>query len=171
MRGRKSPLFVPKRMISKDIVTKLAQERIDELDNGIFIVDLRISSSNQIIIELDRMGGGISINDCMSVSRNVEHNLDREVEDFELQVSSAGMDRPLRVPQQFEKNMGRQIKAILNHGSIEGKLISYVEGESITIETETKEKIEGKKKKEIVVRQHEVPFSDIKEVKRVITFK
>jgi ribosome maturation factor RimP len=171
-RGRKSPLFVPYySMLTLENITALAQERIDELACEIFIVDITISSSNSINVELDKMGKGVSINECTSVSRNIEHNLDREVADFSLQVSSAGMDRPLRVPNQFIKNTGRQVKVILNHGSVEGMLKSYEEGVHLVIETETKEKVEGKKKKEIVVREHILPFTDIKEVKRVITFK
>ena len=91
-------------MIDKSLVLRLAEERIQELNRGLFIVDLTISTRNVINIELDREGGGVSIEDCISVSRNVEHNLDRESVDFELNVSSAGMDRPLRHEKQFIKN-------------------------------------------------------------------
>ena len=90
--------------MDKNIILQLAQERIDSLDRGLFIVDITISASNVINIELDKEQGGVSIEDCISVSRNVEHNLNREVEDFELNVSSAGMDRPLRHEKQFHKN-------------------------------------------------------------------
>lgn len=156
-------------MISKDTVIALAQERIDELNSGIFIVEVNISPTNVITIELDKESGGVTIEECVSVSRNVEHNLDREAEDFELSVSSAGMDRPLRVPKQFVKNIGNEVRVVLNHGSVEGELVSYDE-DKIVVQTSTKEKIEGRKKKEVVVRQHEVDMNDVKEVKRVITF-
>ncbi|MCB9189095.1 MAG: ribosome assembly cofactor RimP [Flavobacteriales bacterium] len=156
-------------MISKDTVIALAQERIDELNSGIFLVEVNISPTNVITIELDKAIGGVTIEECVSVSRNVEHNLDREVEDFELSVSSAGMDRPLRVPQQFEKNIGNQVKVVLGHGSLEGKLMAFDENK-IIIQTITKEKIEGRKKKEEVVRDHEVNRDDVKEVKRIIIF-
>jgi len=156
-------------MINKDTVTALAQERIDELDSGIFLVEINISPTNVINIELDKLTGGVTIQECVSVSRNVEHNLDREAEDFELSVSSAGMDRPLRVAKQFEKNIGNEVRAVLSHGSVEGELLSY-DGEKIVIQTVTKEKIEGRKKKEEVLRQHEVDMNDVKEVKRVIKF-
>lgn len=156
-------------MISKDKVIALAQERIDELDTGIFIVEVSISPTNVITIELDKKIGGVNIDECVSVSRNVEHNLDREVEDFELSVSSAGMDRPLRVPQQFVKNIGNQVKAVLSHGSIEGELANY-SANGIVIKTATKERIEGKKKKELVEKEHALTFDEIKEVKRIITF-
>jgi ribosome maturation factor RimP len=156
-------------MIDKVRVLELAQERIDELASGVFIVEVNISTTNVITIELDNETRGVTIEECVSVSRNVEHNLDREVEDFELSVSSAGMDRPLRVPKQFEKNIGNQVRAVLNHGSVEGELMSY-DGDKMIIQTVTKEKIEGRKKKEEVTRQHELNMDEVKEVKRVITF-
>lgn len=156
-------------MISKERVIALAQERIDELDSGVFIVEVNITPANVITIELDKEFGGVNIDECVSVSRNVEHNLDRETEDFELSVSSAGMDRPLRVPKQFVKNIGNEVRVVLNHGSVEGELISY-DGDKLVVQTSTKEKIEGRKKKELVIRQHEIDMNDVKEVKRIITF-
>ena len=84
-------------MISKKKVAGLIKERIEELDNGLFIVSLSISPANAIYVEIDKYEGNVSMSDCMSVSRNVEHNLDRESEDFELHVSSAGLDKGLRV--------------------------------------------------------------------------
>ena len=158
-------------MIAKEIVRALAQERIDELNDGIFIVDITITPNNFILVELDKTSGGVAINDCVSVSRNIEHNLDRDVEDFELSVSSAGMDRPLRVKQQYEKNLGRLVQVIQKDGvSIEGNLTAYTE-EGLTVSSEKKVKLEGAKKKELITEINNILFSDIKEVKRVITFK
>lgn len=156
-------------MIKKETVRAFAQERIDELDCGIFIVEINISPANDILVELDKMGTGVAINECVSVSRNIEHNLDREVQDFSLSVSSAGMDKPLRVKEQFDKNTGRLVRAILEHGSVEGILISHNE-DQIVIESEHKEKLEGKKKKVLVKKENILLWDDVKEVKRVITF-
>ncbi len=158
-------------MISKGKVEELINERIAELDNGLFVVDLSISSANVISIELDKHVGGVSVEDCMSVSRNVEHNLDREEQDFELHVSSAGLDRPLRVLPQFVKNIGRTVKVVKLDGvKIEGVLVD-VNDQRIVLENSRKEKIEGKKKKEVIVEQQELPFNNIKETKIVISFK
>ena len=71
-------------MISKQTVRQLAEERIKDRDERLFIVELTISASNVIRLELDKTEGNVSIEDCMSVSRNIEHNLDREDADFEL---------------------------------------------------------------------------------------
>jgi ribosome maturation factor RimP len=158
-------------MISKSKVLELIDERIAELGNGLFVVDLTISSNNVIQVELDKHEGNVSINDCMSVSRNVEHNLDREAEDFELQVSSAGLDKPFRVPAQYVKNVGRTVKVVLQNGKkIEGELKAVSE-KDVVVENSRKEKIEGKKKKELIVEQHVLPIEQIKETKIVISFK
>jgi ribosome maturation factor RimP len=158
-------------VIDKKTVIALAEERINELDKGLFIVDLEISSANDIKLFLDAEQSKVSIQDCVSVSRNIEHNLDREKEDFQLSVSSAGMDQPFKVHKQYVKNVGREVKVVLNeHGSQEGKLISVNEN-FIMLEQETKEKIEGRKKKEVIVNKYEIPFSNIKQTKLVISFK
>lgn len=158
-------------MISKSKVLELIDERIAELGNGLFVVELTISSNNVIQVELDKHEGNVSINDCMSVSRNVEHNLDREAEDFELQVSSAGLDKPFRVLAQYTKNIGRTVKVVLQNGNkIEGELKAANEKE-IVVENSRTEKIKGKKKKELIVEQHVLPMEQIKDTKIVISFK
>lgn len=158
-------------MIRKDTVIKLAEERMKERDNGLFIVELTISSRNIIRLELDKHEGGVTVEDCVSVSRNIEHNLDRESTDFELHVSSAGLDKPLRIHPQYVKNVGRELEIVLKSGSTTTGLLTAVTDETLTLEHEEKQVIEGKKKKETVVIQQEVPFVDIVEAKIVISFK
>lgn len=158
-------------MINKKRVEELIDERIAELNNGLFVVELSISASNVITVELDKHQGGVSVEDCMAVSRNIEHNLDREQQDFELNVSSAGLDRPLRVLPQFIKNIGRTVKVVKLDGTkLEGELKVATET-GIVVENSRTEKVEGKKKKEVIVEQHQLPFDNIKETKIVITFK
>ena len=105
------------------------------------------------------------------MSRNIEHNLDREEQDFELQVSSPGLDRPFRVVQQYKKNVGREVKLTpINGTKIEG-LLKSANDEGVVIETESKERLEGKKKKVTVVEEHSFNYDEIKETKIIITFK
>jgi ribosome maturation factor RimP len=158
-------------MIDKNKVRQLVEERIEELDNGLFIVELSISSTNVIQVELDKYEGGVSVDDCVRVSRNVEHNLDREAEDFELHVSSAGLDKGLRVLAQYKKNVGRNVKVkLVEKGTVEGELISANEAE-IVVRTTRKERLEGRKKKETIVEDRTIPMEQIKETKIVISFK
>ncbi|WP_430405137.1 ribosome assembly cofactor RimP [Fluviicola sp.] len=158
-------------MISKQKVKELAEERIKDRDERLFIVELTISSTNVIRLELDKTEGNVSIEDCMSVSRNIEHNLDREDADFELSVSSAGLDKPLRVHAQYVKNIGRDLDVKLKtKEKVTGTLIS-VDEVGFVLQHEEKQAIEGKKKKELVVIENKIAFSDINEAKIVISFK
>jgi ribosome maturation factor RimP len=158
-------------MIQKELIRQLAQDRIDERFPEVFIVAINISPKSAIHVELDKMGSGISIEECVAVSRNIEHNLDRESQDFELHVSSAGLDKPLRVLAQFEKNIGRDVDIVLKEGGkLTGKLISAT-AKQLELETTRVEKPEGKKKKETIVEVVKLLKSKIKETKIVITFK
>ena len=160
-------------MIDKEKVTELIDERIAELDNGLFVVSLSISPTNVIVVELDKHEGGVSVKDCMSVSRNIEHNLDREEQDFELSVTSAGLDKGLRVFAQYKKNIGRDVDVKLHDGkAVTGTMIDATP-EQITLQTTRKERIEGKKKKkkETIVEDHTFTMDQIKETKIVISFK
>jgi ribosome maturation factor RimP len=158
-------------MINKNRVKELINDRIQELNCGLFVVDLSISPSNVITVELDKMGGNVSIQDCMSVSRNVEHNLNREEEDFEIQVSSAGLDKPFRVLDQYIKNIGRPVKSVTKEGvKTEGILVEAT-ADKIILEVERLEKIEGKKKKEKIKECLTFQMSEIKETKVVVLFK
>ena len=157
-------------MISKDKVIALAQERIEELDNGNYLVKVSISSKNVINVKMDNINGGVSIKDCVSVSRNIEHNLDREKEDFELSVSSPGLDQPFVVPQQYLKNIGRKISAITKENiKIVGELIK-ADREEISIKEIYKVKNPTTKKKETIEKIHQFKMMEIKETKLVISF-
>jgi len=158
-------------MISKKRVLELIDERIAEYDPDLFVVELSISTKGVISVEIDKKNGFVSVMDCMKVSRNIEHNLDREEEDFELKVSSAGLDKGLRVLAQYEKNVGRSVIVKRNSSDeVEGVLKS-ANADEIVVETSRKEKLEGKKKKELIVEAVTIPMNDVKETKIVITFK
>ncbi len=98
-------------MITKEQILNLIEDKLNE--RGLFLVDLEIAPGNQIHLEIDGPNG-VTIKDCVDFSRQVEHNLDREAEDFELNVSSPGLDKPFRVFQQYQKNVGREVKVITN---------------------------------------------------------
>ncbi|MFM7757658.1 MAG: ribosome assembly cofactor RimP [Crocinitomicaceae bacterium] len=158
-------------MLDKKIIKNLAEERINELNSGIYIVELTVSSSNVIHVEIDKLKGGVSVEDCMSVSRNIEHNLDREKEDFELHVSSAGLDKPLRHINQYAKNIGRTLAVVSPVGKkAEGELVKLTD-EGIVLRVLSKQLDEKKKKKILVEEIIEFPFDQIKEAKIVISFK
>jgi ribosome maturation factor RimP len=158
-------------MLDRKYILELIDERIAEIDNGLYVVELNISASNVIHVELDKIKGGVSVNDCVSVSRNIEHNLDREKQDFELHVSSAGLDKPIRHINQYSKNIGRSFKVVMNDGEkYEGELMKLTETGIVVKQISLQKSVE-KRRKIQVEEILELPFSDIKESKIVISFK
>ena len=157
-------------MIAKKEIIRLAQERINELDNGNYLVDVNISSKNAINVRMDNLQGGVSVKDCVSVSRNIEHNLDREQEDFELQVSSPGIDQPFMVHQQYTKNVGRKVTVTTNSEEvITGELIK-ANNEEISIKEIKTEKNKVTNKKQQVETIHQLLMSNVRETKLIISF-
>lgn len=155
-------------MINESTVRELIDETIE--GTNIFLVDLKISGGNKINVLVDAIGG-LPITDCIKVSRGIEHNLDREEEDFSLDVSSPGLDKPLKVFRQYEKNMDRSIQVSTNEeGVFDAKILSVDEPK---IELELEEIItkcdltEGFKKGDKII----ISQADIKEAKINISFK
>ena len=135
----------------------------------LFLVDLSVSADNSIEVEIDAPKG-VSVDTCREVSRKLEERLDREAEDFALTVCSAGIGYPFKVPRQYEKNIGNAVEVKLANGEkINGTLKAYSE-EGITVEVEEKVAVEGKKKKTTVKTEKNFQFTDIKEVKDIVTF-
>ena len=98
----------------KEKVTALLQEAFEEYEN-LFLIDLKIKGNNEIVVVIDG-DQGVTVQDCINVSRKVEHNLDREEEDFSLEVMSAGATEPLINTRQYKKNEGRDLEVVLQDG-------------------------------------------------------
>ncbi len=155
-------------MITVKQIEDLILDKLEE--DGVFVVDLAVSPSNKISVTLDSEKG-IPISYCVDISRLIEHNLDRDKEDFALEVSTAGLDQPLKMPRQYKKNIGREVEVLTNEDEkLKGKLTA-ADDEGFTVETQEKVKIEGKKKKELKITSHQFNFEDVKFVKIVVSFK
>ena len=165
-----SSFFIGKKMINKETVLSLINEKLDE-NPEFYLVDLKINTASKIYVEIDHKTDPISINDCIAFSRQVEHNLDREEEDFELEVTSPGLSLPFKVHQQYVKNEGKDVKVMLNSSKSYQGLMQDVTEKDITITFEKKEKIEGKKKKLKVEHKLTFAFDEIKETKIIVKFK
>lgn len=153
-------------MIEKGKIIQLAEEKLDE---GQFLVELGISASNVIHVVIDGIHG-VTINKCVEVSRNIEHNLDRDVEDFELQVSSAGLGQPFKVYRQFVKNENCEIEIVTSEGIKHSGKMTNVNTQGFDLEVSKKEKVEGEKTKQLVTRVLHFGFEEIKEAKNIIKF-
>lgn len=127
-----------------------------------FLVDLKITTNSRIFVDIDG-DNGVTIDDCVNLSRVIEGSLDREQEDFELNVSSAGLDSPLKLARQYKKNVGQTLAVVPMEGEyVEGELLS-ADDESFTIQPP-----HGKKKPAL----DPITFSykDVKKVTIVIKF-
>ena len=151
----------------KDKVTSLLNKALEE-NKSLFLIDFFIDGGNKIRVVLDG-DEGVNLKDCMAVSRAIEHNLDREEEDFSLEVTSAGATTPLVLPRQYRKNIGRKLEVKTLETVFEGNLTAATE-ETITLEWKSREPKPIGKGKHTVEKKEEIAFSDIKEAKVVLKF-
>jgi len=151
----------------KDIVKDLLEKGLEER-NDLFLVDLSIASDNTIKIIIDG-DQGVAVEDCMFISRAVEHNLDREEQDFSLEVASAGATSPLIIKRQYIKNLGRTLDVKTKSDTIEGKLIQATENE-ITLQWKSREPKPVGKGKVTVQKQADIAYENIVEAKVMIKF-
>ena len=153
-------------MITKDQITELANEALENSDR--FVVDITVSKSNVINVYIDA-DSSVTIDHCVELSRFIEGRLDREVEDYELSVSSAGIDYPLLKHRQLNKYVEKELEILSNEGVKKVyKLVSFNE-EKIEVQEATM-KMLGKLRKTTYGSSIELSFSDIKEIKPYINF-
>ena len=100
-------------MIDKSVINNLVESKLKGTDY--FLVDISVSPDNMISIEIDN-DNGVSIDDCVALSRYVDENLDREKEDFELEVGSSGITSPFKIVRQYIKNTGKEVEMLLRSG-------------------------------------------------------
>jgi ribosome maturation factor RimP len=154
-------------MIKEDKIRQLVEAKIAEGSN--FIVDIAVKPGNNIHILIDN-DNGLPIKDCVEMSRFVEAGLDRESEDFELHVSSPGLDRPLKTVRQYQKYIGKEVSVTAkDNKKLIGKLLK-VNDNGIDLEIKTKETVAGKKGKQLIINNINLTFNQIKETKIVISF-
>lgn len=167
MRGRRVPSFYTCKMF-REKVKQLLNEALDE-NPSLFLIDLKIDDSNKIQIILDG-DNGVTLSDCIAVSRAVEHNLDREETDFALEVMSAGVSEPLKQPRQYQKNISRTLKVKTKDNETTEGILTEVSDNAITLEWEAREPKPLGKGKITVKKEAVLLFSDIAEAKVVINF-
>ena len=149
-------------MITKEHIRNLTEKHIS--GTGIFLVDIRLSSTGRITVLIDRHQG-VTIDDCAGLSRKISNDLGEEAGDYELNVSSPGLDLPLHVPEQYLKNEGRMVDVVTNDGErVKGILMNVTKG-GFDLKTESRQK------KEIVSAVRSFNFEDVKSVKVIISFK
>ncbi len=152
-------------MIERTYVEQLVQKKLEA--TPYFMVDCSVSKDNQIVVVLDGERD-VSIDACMEVSRHLESSLDRDREDFELQVTSYGTDNPLVNMRQYRKYLNRAVKVLDNEDKLTEGILLDVDEEKLRIEPQIKPKKKGMKPKK--GEAVDLRFSEIKEIKPVLKF-
>jgi len=156
-------------MIQKESIYELISELLDE-NKDVFVVSLEVSSNNKISLLIDRLSG-LKVDDCVKFSRAIEFGLDREKEDFELEVSSPGLGSPFKVRQQYEKNIDRDVEVILKDGTtLKGKL-AEVNDSDFSLDAKVRIKAEAKsKKKKFNIERKVLAYDDVSITRVVLKF-
>ena len=152
----------------KDKVKELVNNALEQRPD-LFLLDLKVSESNAITVIIDG-DNGVFVDDCMFISRAIEHNLDREEQDFSIEVASAGATSPLVSPRQYKKNIGRVLKVKTEAGqTFEAKLFGC-DDEGISLEWKSREPKPVGKGKVTVKKQEKIKYGAISEAQVVIKF-
>ncbi len=137
---------------------------------GCFIVDITVSKDNDIVLTIESETGKIELDDCVSLSRYFETLFDREVEDYSLTVSSAGLDQPFKVMKQYIKALGTKVEVSLKGGKKMVATLVEADETGITLKYSAKEAVEGKKKKEMVEHVDRFEMEQVNSVRPFIEF-
>jgi ribosome maturation factor RimP len=154
-------------MLSKELIENIVRNALTE---EYFIVEISISKSNEIEVIIDG-DHGVNIQQCVDLSRSIEQALNRDEDDFELSVSSAGLGKSFRVFRQYVKNIGKEVEVAVSENKPMKGTLKSVDELGFELEVTSLEKLEDKKKKVVVTRTQRVEFASKPTVKNIISFK
>lgn len=158
-------------MISKEIITDIiAAFFVENSVVDLFLVDVIVRPGNIIVVEIDS-DEGVDINNCVALSKYIESQFDREVEDFELEVGSAGVTSSFKIPRQYEKNIGNEVEVLTKTGQKFSGVLKSNDESKFTISVTKMVKPEGAKKKVAVEEEMTFGYDDVKYTKYLIRFK
>ena len=155
-------------MILKDSIYQIVDSYL--IDTDYYLVDIKTTSDNRISVEIDSFKG-VSIDFCAELNKHIEAQFDREVEDFELEVSSAGLTEPFKVIKQYEKNIGNEVETLTKTGEKYNGILAEVRESEFVLEIEKMVKPEGSKRKVSVIENLAFKYEEIKYTKYIIRFK
>lgn len=155
-------------MIDRKIVKNIVEEWLS--DKEYFLVDIQVSSDNKIVIEIDHIDG-VWIDDCVELSKFVESKLSRDEEDYELEVGSAGLGQPFKVPQQYINFIGKEVEVLNNDGKKIKGILKSVDGSNFVVSVLEKVKVDGKKRPIKQSVDYTYNMNEVKYTKYIISFK
>ena len=153
-------------MIKKELITSLVNEWLN--DNDYFLVDVSVSPDMNITVEIDHKDG-VWIEDCVELSKFIESKLNRDEEDFELEVGSAGIGQPFKVAKQYENHIGDEVEVLSQGKKIRGVLKAVADRE-FTVTVPEKQKLEGQKKAQMVEVDRTFSMDEVNYCKYLIKF-
>lgn len=156
-------------MIDKELLKQFINEKI--ADTGLFLVDVAVTTDNEITVELEGYDRDVSIDDCVALNNAVLDAFDRDKEDYQLEIGSAGLTSPFKVKAQYDKNIGNEVEVLTADGKKMHGVLASASDESFAITVEKKVKVEGKKRPELVEETIELKYNEIKYTKYLIQFK
>ncbi len=155
-------------MIDNNVVRTIVEEWLQKGDY--FLVDVNITSDNRIIIEIDH-ADGVWIEDCAELSRLLQERLGSELDEYELEVGSAGIGQPFKVARQYENHIGKEVEVLTADGRKTQGLLKSVDGSSFVVTVKEKQKVEGKKRPVIADVDHTFDMNNVKYTKYLLSFK
>ena len=155
-------------MIDKNVVKSIVDEWL--ADKEYFLVDVEVSPDDKIVVEIDH-ADGVWIEDCVELSRYIEERLSRDEEDYELEVGSAGLGQPFKVPQQYECFVGKEVEVLDADGKKVKGMLKSVDGNDFVVTVTEKVKVEGKKRPQLAEVDHTFQMDKVKYTKYLINFK
>ena len=154
-------------MIDKNVVRKLVEEWLTGKEY--FLVDVEVSPDDRIVVEIDH-ADGVWIEDCVQLSRFIEDHLSREEEDYELEVGSAGLGQPFKVPQQYMIFVGKEVEVLDADGKKHKGVLKAVDGNDFTVTVREKVKKEGAKRPVMMDVDKHFEMDKVKYTKYMIKF-
>ena len=155
-------------MIDKNVVKGLVDEWLEGKEY--FLVDIQISSDDKIVVEIDH-ADGVWIEDCVELSKYIEDRLSRDEEDYELEVGSAGLGQPFKVPQQYVNFIGKEVEVLDKDGKKVKGVLKSVDGNDFVVAVNEKVQVEGKKRPVKMDVDHVYKMDEVKYTKYIISFK
>lgn len=155
-------------MIDKLEIRDIADDFL--INSDTFLVDVIIRPGNIIVVEVDSKEG-VSIEDCIKLSKHIESKLDRDAEDFELEVGSAGVTSPFKITKQYEVNIGNEVEVLTKGGQKITGVLKSCDSSTFTVTVTKMEKPEGAKRKVAVEEDLSFKYDEVKYTKYLIRFK
>jgi ribosome maturation factor RimP len=166
--GKSLSLCILTIMIEKAVVKEIIEDFL--VDSSNYLVGVEVKPGNTIIVEIDN-DQSVSIDDCIALNRFIESRLNRDVEDYELEVGSSGISQPFKLLRQYKKNIGKEVEILFKTGKKQVGMLKEATENQVILTIEKQVKPEGAKRKTTIEEDLAFVYDEIKYTKNIIRFK